>query len=193
MKESIMGRVTGILFLMVMAGCQSYGEIKVRNDSFKNSKVASVKLDHKSEETFGMFNSQMPIEVTYTKEVKSGQPATIEMKIITPASATSELKPQAFIKADKQKFEVTLEGIQKTSATQSTTTNQKDVKGMITDTQTKTSTQFASMGTIKVPIEVWKQMMGAQKVGYRLYIDQEALSFLVSDEWLEKLKELDAQ
>ena len=64
MKESIMGRVTGILFLMVMAGCQSYGEIKVRNDSFKNSKVASVKLDHKSEETFGMFNSQMPIEVT---------------------------------------------------------------------------------------------------------------------------------
>ena len=193
MRKSTLVKVFSISALALHLNCQSYGEIKVRKDSFKNSKVVSITLDHKSEESFGLFGTNVPIEITYVKEIKTGDKPSIEMKLIIPASATSELKSQAFIKADRQKFEVAIEGINKTSATHSDTTNTRDAKGVITDTKTQTSTQYAAMGTIKVSYDVWKQMMSAQKVGYRLYVDQEALSFLVSEEWFEKLKEFDAQ
>lgn len=179
--------------LLFLVNCQSYGEIKVEQDSFKNAKVVSMQLDHKSEETFGLFNMKAPIVVTYIKEVKSGAQPTIEMKIIAPADATSQLKPDAFIKADEQKFEVKLTGIDKTSATHSHTKNKRDTKGNVIDTETKTSTEYASIANLTVSPEIWKRMVGAQKLGYRLYIDQQALTFMISEEWMEKLKEFDQQ
>jgi len=173
--------------------CSSYGKIKEREDSYTNSKIVSMTLDHKSEETFGLFNMNARIAITYAKELKTGKTHAVEMKIEAPANATSELKPQAFLKADDQKFEVKIEAIQKTSTTDTKTHKKRDKDGKLTDTDTKTTTQYRSIGTINVPVGVWSQLMGSKKIGYRLYIDQEALTFFVSEEWREKLREFDAR
>jgi len=193
MTKSTKSLSLSLLIGLAVAHCSSYGKIKERQDSYTESKVVTMELDHKSEETFGIFNMHAYIDITYTKDSKSGKLHSVEMRIETPADEKSELKPQAFLKGDDQKYEVKVEGIQKTSTTHTKTDNKRDKDGKVTDTETKTTTEYRSIGTIKVPINVWEHLMASKRIGYRLYVDQEPLTFLVSEEWREKLREFNAR
>lgn len=81
----------------------------------------------------------------------------------------------------------------KATAVESKTENTVDAAGKLLNSDTKTSTQYGNIATLTVPWSIWQTMIKSKRFGYRIYMDQEPISFLVSEEWHEKLREFDAQ
>jgi len=166
--------------------CSSSGEIKVQRDSFRKTKTVSLELEHASVEKNSFFSERYSLIVTYVKQENEGQAPTIELKFVAPSTATSELQAQAFIKADKEKFEVKFENIKRSVVTGGAPGNTKSQASRL-------PVEYVSVAKINLPPEIWKAMIASKRFGYRIYLDQEALSFLVSDKHMLLLKDFDSK
>lgn len=178
--------IISTLPLLFCLGCESYGNVQVSNDTFRQATVVNLKLLHKSEEAINSLGATQPIEATYSKKRKPGIQVPVEMKIIVDAAETAELKSEAFVQLDSVAYELNLSAISR-----STNVHQQSSIPLISPQRTNTA--YKVFGTFQFSPELWQKMMRAQALSYRIYIDQSPYTVRVSSEDLQKLRLFDRQ
>lgn len=172
--------------LLSLAACETYGNVTVANDSFRQGTVVNLKLLHKSVEAISGLGGQKFIEAAYTRTRKQGVPSPVEMKIILDITETAELKSEAFVQIDAQAFELQLTGINRT-------TNVRPQYDLIPFGRSRTGTTYKAFGTFRFTPEFWQKMMQAQGLSYRIYVDQTPYTIRVSADDFQKLRLFDRQ
>lgn len=108
------------------------------------------------------------------------------MKIILDAAETAELKSEAFVQTDGNAYEVTLGAIQRS-------TKVEESYRFLTSPDRKTYTDYKVFGTLTFAPELWRKMMAAQVLSYRIYVDHTPYTIRVSPEEHAKLRLFDRQ
>ncbi len=175
-----------VLACMVFSGCNS---IKVREDSFKNSTVVTMEMDHRAHIdgfTMGICsNGSM-----YSREIKDGQklPAVIYFKLPATVNITS-LSNEAYIKVDgsntKLSFEYT--GVQ-TGVNVSQSTSMNYTTGKLQNSTDVTSLNVL-LGRLSIPLDVEESILKAKNVQYRLYFNNDPIDLTVTQNELTKVKQ----
>lgn len=175
-----------LIALLSFLSCESYGNIQVANDTFRQVTVVNLKLLHRSQEAINSWGATQQIEATYSKKSKPGIQVPVEMKFIMDASETAELRSEAFVQLDAVAYEVNL-----TATSRSTNVHQKSSLPLIGPL--RTTTEYKVFGTFLFSSELWQKMMRAQGLSYRIYVDQNPYTVRVSAEDIQKLRLFDRQ
>ncbi|MES0489289.1 MAG: hypothetical protein ABUK01_04805 [Leptospirales bacterium] len=124
-----------ILISLFMTNCFfTYGQVKVTEDSYKNSTIVTVDLKHQSTEfRKSLFYSLYSYAaISYIKEIKKGKPVLLKLVVKIYGNlikAGSLLENKGFVKINGKQISVKLAKIDSSSSTSSSTTSSTDYSG----------------------------------------------------------------
>lgn len=169
-------------FVFTYLSCNSYGDVYVANDNFKQAKIVTVGGMQQSEETHGITNFPKRFSVTYSKAQKPGVQAQVEMKLVfIQVPEKMQLATGAAVLIDSVS-----EDIQIVNITRTVQVSEKPTPSYPGEPREITS--YKIFGTIIFQPELWQKMMGARTLAYRLTIDNLPYTFILTPEMLEKLR-----
>ncbi|MFH0974858.1 MAG: hypothetical protein V1874_03650 [Spirochaetota bacterium] len=175
-------------------GCTT-GEIQVKKDSFKNSIVITMDMDHDATIDGGGFSKGVTTYGgKYFREIKDGKstPTNVFFSIIASVNV-NDLKNEAFIKVDNKVTELKLNDPSSKMQTE-VEHESKTEKNFMTgkdEVKVESSTRESKLltGKIMLTSDLEKAIINSKSLEYRLYAMTDAITMKVSDSELIKIKE----
>ncbi len=191
-----------LTLITIIAGC-STGTISIKRDSFKNSSLVTLKLNHSPSE----FNSARA-EAEYIREFSENKitPTIISFRFITNSLA-KDIEEKAFIRAGGKTFEVKL--TQRSSGTHTDVSSTTTVNGNSgsssfvdytgnlhnnnseyhSETEVSTNSYKAYEGKIYLTEEIEKTILKSKRILYRVYFGTEPATYDLWEGDITKIKE----
>jgi hypothetical protein len=167
------------LFCLLIISCSS--TIKVTKDSFKNSIVVSMEMDHNVKlEGFSFSKSIKSIHSKYVREIKDNKKLNTIYYYRFSVVKINQIENNAFIKIDSDTIKLDLGKI----SHETDTSEEKDEK----TNKIETTIDDYINGSIIITNEIENKILNAQSVQYRLYCKDEPIDILISKSELIKLK-----
>ena len=193
--------------LLLTVACSSFGKIEVRHDEFKNASIATLKLEHSSEESIdplGIASYRSVFE--YIREVGADGETPLRIKVsIRGSKETPALEPTVFIKTDAATHEIALMDrdsvltSRSTAQTQVTHYHKRDASGAVdftTPDAVESRTQISNhsyrdlIAEIAFTAEQQQDVLNTGSLSVRLYAGTNPVTYRISGDDLQKIQTL---
>jgi len=198
LKKILTFAVVSSLFFSFI-GCLGYGQIKITNDSFTNSKIITLLLANNSQEKMYHF-FRTRCDTKFIRKISIDNEENYVKLTLRVSEKFEDLKPKAFFKIDNTKIPATVSNIKSelktTTSTRSKTkydfkpsTIDSSIDGTATtESRTTTSTSKILHGKIIISPEIKDAILNGSTFTIRIYSGLNPLTFVINKKNLSKLK-----
>jgi hypothetical protein len=192
LQEKIMrSLIISLLLAVFLSGCFS-AQIKTRKDEFTGKTVSTVSYNSiSSAESFGIGGN-----FYFVREYNKKGEASYFNVTVYAGSDSKDIDTKCFVKVNDKTFELSIKDRKAVNVTelQTTTTYNQQANGGYDFTKGQKNTEVGNTykelsGKVILPEDFKKSVLNATSVLFRVYLGSEPLTFTLSPEWVESLKQ----